>query len=406
MTNMPSLSLHHAKIIILAVASLWAAWFTATATAGLVFSKDHPELALRLAPGNAEANGNRARDLLATGLPTPNWNDISVYGRKALMRSPANVDAVTVLAAENDAQGHKGLAQLLFKQADHMSRHDTLTQLYLIELAVSKNNIEGALHHYNAALSHSRSVAPLLLPTLVTASADPTIAKPLAELLKKKPIWRMAFARTMVETKADPAASFPILLDSLQLNPANMMERPILSAAISRLIDAGHGKIAYHVYHGFYDSSPALPALIRNGAFENSDGLPPFDWQLLDANGVTGTIQKDGNHNALFVYTEDSAAGLAAEQRLLLQPGEYRLNVQFDTSGDEGGDISVVLRCSVQADALIELRARPHTQTESHSGSFTIPKECADQRIQVIANPVDRFTSQSQVNKITINPAS
>lgn len=390
------------KITAIAGCTLAAATFVAATTIGSVFARSAPDIALRWSPNNAEARGYRALKLFREQPTNPDWASIARSARASLARSPSNVPATTMLAAYADAASRQALADRLFTQSDRLSRREPIAQTYLIERAVARGDIETALKHYDAALSTSRTSANALMPVLVAASADPAIARPLAQLLVRRPVWREEFARQVVQTRQDPGASFPILLSALRLDPANTGEAAMLSAAMSRLLDEGHGDIAYAVYRRAKLGAPARPVPVRDGGFEGDDRLPPFDWEIHDGDGVSGSVQPLGDGRALFVAADGGSDQKVAWQRLLLAPGRYVLAAKLGSEGGEGGETAVSIACDAGGAPLATLRARA---TAALRVPFVVPVGCRGQRLGVLVTSAEEPGHQSWVDDVAIVPA-
>lgn len=392
--------------IALGAGTLVAATGAMAMTIGSVLSKANPALAVAWSPYNAEANANLAVRIYSEDPLHPLRRGIAQAAQKALKRSPSNVPAVSMLGVQADARKQKALADRLFAQADRMSRHDTITQMYLIEAAVARGDIRTGLRHYDAALSTSRISTDILEPVLVTASADPTIARPLAALLSRRPIWWADFVRRLVHTEADPGASFPILLHALRLNPGDPAERGLLSAAIGRLVDAGHGDIAYKIYRQAVPDAPAMPLAVRNGSFETEVGFPPFEWELRDAEGVNGSIQPRGRGRALFVSVDNGIDAEVASQHLLLVPGRYVLSAQIGSEDHSGGETSVTISCTgADKHALATLRAPAGSSARLWRATFTVPTTCTIQRLSILGSSTEQSGGQSWVDTIAVTPA-
>jgi hypothetical protein len=395
------------KMTAIACITLITAWLVATTTIGSVFARQQPDIALAWSSGNAEARGNRALRLFNEQPASPPWSRITRDARAALGRSAANVPAVAMLAAHADATGRARLANRLFVQSNRMSRHERITQLYLIEASVARSDIPAALKHYDAALSTSRSSIPLLMPVLVTASAGADIAKPLARLLERRPVWWEDFTRRIVQTREDPGPSFPILLRALRLDATKPAEQVMLSAAINRLLDAGHGTMAYGFYRRTKPNAPARPLSLRDGGFEESSRLPPIDWDMRDgagSEGASGSIQPLGQGHALFVSVETGRDSEVARQRLLLAPGSYLLSAMIGSEDGPAGDTAVSVTCPGRSAPIAILRAPAPAGRATFRASFVVPSGCSHQQMSVLASPAEQLERQSWVDDVAIAP--
>lgn len=388
----------------IACLTLLIAGWVAAITIGTVFAKSQPALAVAWSSHNAEAQGYRAMQLFREEPLHPQWPLVVLAARAALARSPANVPAVTMLAAQADAAGKATLANQLFAQSDRLSRHETLAQMYLIEEAVNRGKIDQALVHYDAALSTSRLSFDVLMPVLVAASEQPAVARPLAALLRRRPAWWDEFARRIAVTRGTSVASLPLLMTALHLDPEDPTERSILSVALERLIDAGQEIRAYALYRQVV-TGPAVPEFIRDGGFEGQEGFPPFGWEFRDGNGVSGSVEPHGSGHALYISVDAGVDSAVASQRLLLPPGRYALRATIGSEDASGGETALSIDCGNKPTQIAMLRVSGGSAAMTRQLNFVVPSDhCSNQHLRILGSPADQPAQVAWVDDLTIVP--
>ena len=154
---------------------------------------------LGVMPFDARAKVKSAEMLLArTRASPPAVARARTLALAALRRDPTMAPAWRLLALAASMQGREREAARLFHFAERLSRRDLPTQLWLIEESVSRNDIPGALRHYDIALRTSLASPELLFPVLTRASGDNNVVGPLGTLLASDPPWRETFLWQLV----------------------------------------------------------------------------------------------------------------------------------------------------------------------------------------------------------------
>ena len=370
------------------VAALVAAALVFSLQLGYLTARSAPDTARQFMPMNADANAYSAKLLLETGAQGEELDTARRLAERALDRSPASAQALETLGLLTLAQGREDAAVAMLEQTSRMSRRQGATQIALIEPAAARGDIDGALARYNAALRVSRSSAGALVPVLVAASGDPLIAPRLADLLAQRPVWRLDFARQLVLTPDPPNAAFLSNLESLQLSAEEPTEREILSAGIERLLAAGRYDAAYAQYRKATPGAPAAPALLRNGRFRE-DGLAPFDWALERTEETEASIIREDSGAALWV-TSQTGDGLAASQALLLPPGRYRAQMQFEHPAGGAAPLAIRVACYGGDTVLGDARGPGSPGTRTLAMDFVVPAgACEGQKLEISVSPTD-----------------
>lgn len=383
---MPGTRLQPVRVAALAVACLPLLWVSVTNSVSLVLGRDRPEIAREVGLPSAEAKAREAL-LIATRQPSASPQQLAHARRlaqAALSREPVNVSALVALGTLASHQGDNAQADRIFAYSEWLSRHDAATQLWLIESRVAAGDIAGALIHYSRLLSVTPAFRPSLIPILVNAARDPAVARALGDILRARPVWWTDALGPLIYQSPDPAVTLPILLPRVRLHVTIDGERALLVAGMTRLAGAGAFRQALALYLAGGGTPIAGPNLVRNGDFEGRNRLPPFDWELSNADGRSSVVQPrpGGRGNGLFLYVDPEAQGTLARQFLLLVPSRYRLSFQSgNVAGDDFQRPHIKISC-IQTDTqpLVDFRLPVSSETGQESlTDFTVPAGCAAQ---------------------------
>lgn len=371
------------RVAVLAVVGLCLLWLSVANSVSLVLGRSSPDLAQKIGFPSAEAKARKALRIVGRqpSASPDQINHASQLARAALQREPVNVSAVVALGTIASLRKRDTLANQIFSYSERISRHDTVTQLWLIESRVAAGDVAGALVHYGRLMSVTPSFRPILIPILVKAARDPAIARALGDIMATRPLWWTDALVPLIFQSAEPATTLPILLQSLRLNTRKDGERALVAAAIARLANAGAFNEAHKLYLQSGGKRIAGSEQVRNGDFETDSRLPPIDWDLHNEDGRTATVQphEGGSGMALFLYVDADHQGDLARQLLLLAPGRYRFSAR---SGDVVGDALArpqlrIYCASKNAPAFLDLRLP--TAGAAGAGTrfdFTVPPGC------------------------------
>lgn len=316
------------RILAVSAAAIALIWLSLAVTLANLTARNRPAIALAWWPASALGNASLAESLIdEASPPAADLARAEALAERALRREPVNVVAARTLGIVAVMRRQEASAERALNYAEALSKRDLPTQLILIEREVARNDIAGALRHYDRALTTSRRSAELLFPVLLRASADPHIARPLAALLAERPTWWLAFTERLVAEGRSPQ-SLGMILAALRLDINHEGERPLLSSGLMRLANIGGHRQAFALYRRAMPAQARVATLVRNGDFQSADGLQPFDWSFIESAEISGYRQlRDGRSGdySLFVTTSSGLSGEVARQLLLLPSGRYRL---------------------------------------------------------------------------------
>lgn len=333
--------------------------------------------------------------------------DVDRLARAALSRDPTIVDAWRLLGLVSSVRNEEGRATGILRFAERVSRRDLLVQLWLIEDQVRRDDVVGALRHYDVALRTSPTSRQLLLPILVAASKEPNVARPLTRILAANPAWRIEYTYALTHS-AVTGDTVPMLVQHLLSGP---VERETLHFLPQRLATAGDYENAWRVYSLLKGSpSAARAALIRDGTFSSVGGIGPFDWFMANEGAIRGERRirsEGGEDSALFVSAEAGSSGDGARQLLLLAPGSYALSALVG-SVPESTTAGIVLRLACQGEPPRVLAEAIHTPTQP-AGSlqqlrFNVPAACPAQTLTFeVRSRTEIGESEAWIDNVSIS---
>ncbi len=392
------------------VIALGFSWLTFAVSAANAFRQVRPDLANSIMPLDARAKAGLAerasvrsiRDRIARA-------ETIRLAREALARDATLASAWRTLGFGLEADGRRAQAGRLITFAERLSRRDLPTQLWLIERSVARNDIAGALAHYDIALRTSQAAADVLFPVLVQATANDGIVTPLAGLLRTDPPWRRAFLMKLSEGAPSSPNVARLLEETGRGRPVE--DADILANLIHRMTSEHDFASGWRVYRAWRQSDPRLT--LRNSGFEGQNPAPPFDWRLENGANIQaeqGLVDGSGNGPVLTVRVSSGIVGVAAQQAMMLPPGTYRLAALSgplpDT--DPAGLFWRVICGGRDGAVLAEVRQTSTGTPALPAGTFRVPAgNCGAQWLQIGVLPRgDSTATGAWVDSVRVAPAA
>ena len=390
--------------LILAGAVGWIGYLSVMQSVALVLPDNRIEEAHALAPNNGRIAGRLSQTLYRPDASETDRTRAVAIAREALRQDPTAVEAVATLAADAFARGDQVEGERLLGYAQTVSRRDLRTQLMAIELAVARDDIPGALRHYDIALRTKKGAPELLFPVLTSALSDPAIRTELVKTLGSQPRWGAGFIAHAARSDADPAAS-AAFFRALQTTRVPVADASSV-ALLNRLLAAKLFDQAWAYYATARPGSDRRRS--RDPAFTNApDARSALDWIALSGIGVSTAILPDAR-SGLFDFTVSMGSGGTLLQQLqMLPPGDYML---------EGHSIGIeqparsrpywTLRCQTGGEiGRVEL---PNSAQAGgrFQGAISVPADCPVQMLALVARSSDDISGVSgQIDRIQIRPA-
>jgi hypothetical protein len=385
-----------------------AALALASAYGSLTFSlaaatKRAPDLAHKLAPYEGRATARLSQTFMTMNATAHDLGRVDRLARLALRQDGTAVQALTALGFVKQVRGDTAGARKLFLHAQALSRRDLPTQLWAIEDAVARDDVPGALRHYDIALRTSRAAPDTLFPILANALADPVVRAAVSKTLASNPAWGPSFVDFAAKNAPDPRSTVP-LLRSLKGTRLSISEET-QSALTQRLLTSGFFEDAWNLYASF--RSRADRRLSRDPQFTANLTHPtPFDWVLASDTALTATIQR-GEQGGVFDFSAPpSLGGNLIEQVQLLPSGEYALSGHgrgFTHTPDAAP--YWVLTCKGGQELGRVALPSSGERRVSFNGVFRVPRTCPVQTLTLVARPTSSMTGLTgQIETVALRP--
>jgi hypothetical protein len=395
------------RIAFIVIATLALLALTLQKSIAAVLRGPAPEIALKLDGSDARAAAGVAFKMLVTNPSAANSKAIWDMARDSLARDPTVVPAARTLGLVADLKGRPQQAERFFRYAQRTSARDLPTQLWLIERAVAREDVPGAISHFDTALRTNRSAAGLLLPILVNATEDPVLVPHIRDVLIKRPAWSEPYLRLLVANgKSIMGAS--AVIEYLLRNRVPVHDEVVWSL-VNRHTESGDFAAGWRVYA--LRNPKARPDAVRFPAFENESGPLPFEWWLAsEADRSADRIDAAHGRNALEFRAGSAVSGVVARQVLLMRPGmRYRLHGIVGQLNHPRGS-RPFWRVSCQRDnrfiADLTLPAAAETPAP-FSVAFQIPPNCDAQKLELVIRPSDEVEGVSgSLLRVSVDKAS
>jgi hypothetical protein len=387
-----------------AVAALLLAYVSTTQTLAVVIAKSDVQRAHALAPGDGRATAKLAEQLVMQKDDAAQRARAGEVARQALIDEPLAVPALTALALETQLRGNTTRARQLFEHSDDLSRRELSARLWLIEDAVGREDVPGALRHYDIALRTSRAAPEVLFPVLSNAIGDPAIATALANTLATGPAWGGAFLNHLGNSNTNPTLSANFMRLLVRRGYAVPEEAQV--KIINALVATGKIDEAWSYY-------ASLRKQVDSGRSRDPDfaaqlQVPSvFDWVPVTSEaGVSASIQRAGDRGIFDFAVPATVGGVVLQQIQRLAPGRYRLEGTSSRIEQASGSRPYwQLACADGRDlGRVELTGSTGDR-QRFAGEFTVTKGCAAQTLRLVVKPSSEVGGVSgQIERVLLAP--
>ncbi len=359
-----------------------------------------PERAYSLAPNDGRIAAALSEQLSGPEATPADRRRADQVALRALRRESTAVQAVSTLGVDAVIRGDAKAAKRWFGYAQSLSRRDLRTQLWGIEDAVARGDVQGALRHYDIALRTSRLASDLLFPVLASAITDPKVRAAVGNVLSHKPVWNERFIDYAADHGSDPQ-TVALLFQDLARTPVNVPDQA-KAIVIQRLIAARRYDQAWTYYASLHPGVDRRRS--RDPGFSATTATPaPFDWMPVNDGGITATI---GGGTVDF-SVPSSVGGVMLMQVQMLLSGTYVLEGRsLDIEQSDGARPYWRLTC---------LDGRELGRTEipnsaqaggRFTGRFTVPSNCPVQEFTLVAQPTGSIGGLAgRIDAVSLRPA-
>ncbi len=383
----------------LAAAALALGYVSTAQTLGYTLVRTNPERAFALSPNDGRVAGALAQQIAASEGADRKRAD--TLASRALAAEPLSVKALTALGIDTQLAGDTVAARRIFRHSDALSRREFGTRLWLIEDAVGRGDVQGALQNYDIALRTEKGAPDLLFPVLANAIADAPIATGLLRMLAKRPPWGDGFVAFIGGANANPIVNARFLR---RLSDTGFPVADVAKVnAINNLIVSGAIEDGWRYYQS-----------VRKGATRQRSRDPEFDAALAAASMLDWTpiMGEPGISAVIDGGVFDFAApatvgGVVLQQTQLLPPGRYALqgtSANIDQA-DDARPYWQLLCFDGRELSRIDVSSSPDAKA-NFAGTFVVPTGCAAQTLRLMVRPSTAVGgSTGQIERVALTPA-
>lgn len=267
-------------------------------------------------------------------------------GRESLQRQVLNPRALRLLMLAAAARNDSGKAVMFANLSERTSRRDLGVQLWLIEAAVQRNDVRGALRHYDRALRVKLAAYPVLFQVLLAALSDPEIRAAMVPYVAQDPRWIISFL--LESAGSDPtAADTARLLIASSPNIGKKVREAISPQLMTRLIKLGDGQLAERYLNVVERPGLGLVRAVGLTRLTTDARWGPFAWQALQNTTSGATVETLPNdRRRIRTYVGPQERQIVLSRVIGLAPGSYswveRSQVEV---GDAGSSVNWRMRC-------------------------------------------------------------
>lgn len=396
--------------LVITLVTLSCALLSVKSALTLITARAAPDFALTISPHSPAALAGKGEQTFLAALTSGKFSplvSLAAPAKQALTGQALSPLAIRQLAYAHLASGDERLGNRLLALARKTTRRDFGVQLWSIEQAVQRNDLDGAVRGYASTMEVLDESWGILFPRLGSAIQNPEIAGKLAPYVRQGGRWVVPFLNT---TLAKPGSELS-LVRLMQL--AGPMPREVRADGFDKTLGSvliARGKFA--PARAYYLSLPyAQPSLLQSVAVTNQSFLDrhgPFAWQMFDQMSSGAALEGD---STMSVFADDSVRGLVARKVLYLPPGVYRFSQRYqETEMPSGAFIQWELQCGDEQGTLRTAWRSEPLRPKSGTAlgqNFVVPSGCSNQILSlVVAGGVDRNRTTAIVGPIGILSAS
>jgi hypothetical protein len=375
-------------------------YYGVTFSLAQVVVKRDPALAYRLAPYDGRITAAYATSLAGPDATVKDRARADALAKRALQQDPTAVAAVATLGINADVRGDKAAARRYFTYAQKLSRRDLRTQLFMIEDAVQRNDIRGALHQYDMTLRVFPTLSDMLYPVLASASSDSEIRRELIRTLAGQPVWSESFVNYASGDRRDPKSTAALFLELRRAGIS--VPETARASVVNVLIAGGQTEAAWSYYAAIHPGADRRRS--RDPRFAATPETPSqLDWAPINDGGLTTNIQ-----GGIFDFAAPASFGGTMLQQLqLLPPGIYRLRAHSIAIEQAAGALPYwTLRCQNGRELGRVEVPNSNVARGNLTGTFNVPADCPVQILFLTARPSDAVSGLSgQFDLVELVPA-
>lgn len=366
-----------------ALATVILAAFATRAALAFAFQDVAPEFVLRIDPGNPVAKVRLAQSRAAAGDNSMTPDRLAATARESIRALPLNAGAFRLFAATSE--GDNSIDQLGERMAvaHRLTRRDLGTELFLIEDAVRRNDVAGALDSYDSALRVGQSSRTLLYPVLTEAMREPLVRQRFVSYMQSPPPWLESFLRFAVSNSSDPASMVRLAALSGGF-PDGEAYASIDTELLTGLVERKQLVTAVNYFRSLDNAKAALLTDLAMNEAGIDKAVAPVSWQAYSIPGIDAVWIAAGQQLELEALLDAGYVGPIARKLLALSPGTYRFSAPFRAQDNDPRD-TITWSLTCPSGQKIVNAATKLVEQGRVEATFTVPAGCPVQTVLVSA---------------------
>jgi hypothetical protein len=249
--------------------------------------------------------------------------DLSVPAQMALRTAPLSGGALRLMGYGADLKGDAKRAERLNLLAIRVTQRENGAQLWLMEAAVARNDVKGALARYDILLATDLSVRDQLFPQLALALSDPEIRAAFIPYVRKAPSWLVPFV-----SQAAGGSPAPDVMSYTIRTAGGLPNTAAARASETNLMAHLFAKQKFAEAHAFYVTLSGATAKVPvSTSFDDASTdvrFVPMTWYLERRANAGADFMGKGLDRSIRAFALSGEIGMVAFKHLFLAPGTYR----------------------------------------------------------------------------------
>ena len=348
------------------------------------------------------------RVLASAALKPPKEQGLISSAAELARNQPLNPHAFLVIAWEQQPRGDAASTERLVRQAETLDPRLGSAKVWLAKRYLESGRVQEGVDELAVLFRLEPEDAAPMVPILASASRDPAVRRALAR----------SFANTtvLVDVAARAAAVGVLPKEIIEMvHDTDFTRLPGgISAAQSAIMggyrNAQDYQHAYEIWQAFSPGSSEKG--LHDGSFSGRIAAPPFTWSLKSSADIETAVVPSGltwPSTALRVEVYGSLPSLAAEQYLLLKPGQYGLGymARVDDAVQPVPEAYWSLQCISRTQIGENKIERLSGTWTRRYWQFAIPEDCSTQILRLsVTNKQDSENAALLVTNLTIATVS
>ncbi|WP_404712376.1 hypothetical protein [Sphingomonas sp. MMS24-J13] len=380
MTVQPLTGRAMVKAAILSLGTVWVAYLAFVSAVVNVTHIENPSLALQFAPHDPAALDVQAGLMLVkNGGDLVGSDETAAMARDSLRHQVLNPVALRLLGLSTRRASSFATGRAVMALAERMTRRDLITELWLIQEAVLRGDVQSALSHYDYALRTWEASQDLLLPILVTALKDEPVRVALIPYVREPAPWLLDFTRAAVGSSKQPSWVADTYLRAGGM-PADPIYDTMRSGLLGKLAEAREFAWMIRYYESLPEADSKVLRTVAMTPASTDTRFPPATWGFYSVPGGDSSFVRSSQGNSIELHTalEPSVISPVAFKAMLTPPGLYRFRAdQQIVAPSEGATGNWEVRCANLSGRVLWSGSAPlGVQRRRIEGTFAVPDDC------------------------------